>query len=98
MQEELEINSIADLYKNLNVIFSQTKILVELILTYPITSNEGERSFSQLKRLLTSLPTSMKEERICNLARMAMHPARLNALNNDDIIDLFADAKLASLL
>ena len=93
MQEELEINSIADLYKNLNVIFCQTKILVELILTYPITSNEGVRSFSQLKRLLTSLRTSMKEERICNLARMAMHPARLNALNNDDIIDLFADAK-----
>ena len=49
LQDELQINSIANLYKNLNVIFSQTKILVELILTYPIKSNEGERSFSQLK-------------------------------------------------
>ena len=77
----------------MNVVFSQTKILVELILTYPITSNEGERSSSQLKRLLTSLRTSMTEKRICNLARMAMHPARLNALNNEDIIEVFTDAQ-----
>ena len=94
MQDDLEINNIADLYRNFNDgVFSQTKILVELILTYPITSNEGERSFSQLKRLLTSLRTNMTEGRICNLARMAMHPARLNSLNNEDIIEAFKEAQ-----
>ena len=94
MQDDLKINSIADLYRNFNAgVFSQTKILLELILTYPITSNEGERSFSQLKRLLTSLRTNMTEGRICNLARMAMHPARLNSLNNEDIIKAFTEAQ-----
>ena len=71
----LTVNNIADLYRNFNDgIFSQTKILVELIITYPNTSNEGERSFSQLKRLLTSLRTNMTEGRICNRARMCILP------------------------
>ena len=30
---------------------------------------------------------------MCNLARMAMHPARLNSLNNEDVIKAFTEAQ-----
>ena len=78
--------------------FKETEILLEILLTYTITSNEGERSFSHLKRLLSATRTTMTESRMCNLARMALHPARLNALDNDTIIDLFADGRPRKLL
>ena len=54
-------------YFSINSVFRDSKLLLQLILTYPITSNEAERSFSQLKRLLTSRRTTMGEQRLNNL-------------------------------
>ena len=53
------MKSITDLFKNLNPVLKQTSTLLQLVLTYPLTSNEGERSFSALKRLLTSHRSTM---------------------------------------
>ena len=86
------METIADLYKGLNMVFKETKNLLEIVLTYPITSNKGERSFSSLKLLLSSSRTTMCESRMCNLARMAIHSSRVNALENNVIVKQYADA------
>ena len=61
--------------------------MLQLILTYPITLNEAERSFSQLKRLLTSRRTTMGEQRLNNL--MGAHRSRLSEISNAILIDKF---------
>jgi len=90
-QEEEDLKDLLDLYKSMSV-FKESKKLVQLVLTYPITSNDGERSFSLLKRILTWQRTTMTEERLCNLARMAMHPGRLAKLSTESIINMYIDA------
>ena len=47
----LEIKDLAGLYKVLGP-HKETRKLVQLVLTFPKTSNEKERSFSLLKRIL----------------------------------------------
>ena len=53
-KESESTTNISQFYFCINSVFRDSKLLLQLILTYPITSNEGERSFSQLKDLLTS--------------------------------------------
>ena len=72
-----------------NSLFTDSKLLLQLILTYPITSNEAERSFSQLKRLLTSQRTTMTHKRVNNLMLMAAHRTHLNDISNDDVMKKF---------
>jgi hypothetical protein len=91
-QEEEDLKDLLDLYKSMGSVFKESKKLVQLVLTYPITSNEGERSFSLLKRILTWQRTTMTEERLCNLARMAMHPGRLAKLSTESIINMYIDS------
>jgi hypothetical protein len=91
-QEEEDLKDLLDLYKSMGSVFKESKKLVQLVLTYLITSNEGERSFSLLKRILTWQRSTMTEERLCNLARMAMHPSRLAKLSTESIINMYIDS------
>ena len=63
---------------------------MQLVLTFPITSNKGERSFSFLKRILHN--TRCTESRLNDLALMALHPTRLSELPIKKIIELFVQA------
>ena len=83
------LDNISKFYFKVNSIFSDSKLLQQLILTYPITSNEAERSFSQLKQLLTSQRTSMTDKRVNNLMLMAAHKSCLNEISNDFVITKF---------
>ena len=62
---------------------------MQLVLTFPITSNEAERSFSQLKLLLSSGRSTMTDKRWNNLVLMAAHRARLDSISNDFVIAEF---------
>ena len=64
------------------------------MLTFPITSNEGERSFSLLKRILHYTRCTMTESRLNDLALMALHPTRLSEqeLSIEKIIEMFVQA------
>ena len=55
------------------------------------TSNEAERSFSQLKGLLTSRRTTMGEQRLNNL--MGAHRSRLSEISNAIVIEKFNGKK-----
>ena len=69
---------------------SETEKLLRLVLTHPITSNEGERSFSTLKRLLSANRSTMSEGRMDDLVRMSLHPDRLNKIETKRVIEIFA--------
>ena len=53
---------------------------MQLVFTFPITSNEGERSFSLLKRILHYTRFTMTESRLNDLALIALHLIRLSEL------------------
>ena len=59
---------LSEFYRKMNPVFSEVKKLVCLLLTYPITFNGAERSFSKLKLLLASTRSAMGEAWLNNLA------------------------------
>ena len=59
---------LSEFYRKMNPVFSEVKKLVCLFLTYPITFNGAERSFSKLKLLLASTRSAMGEAWLNNLA------------------------------
>ena len=87
----LEIKDLAGFYKVLGP-YKETRKLVQLVLTFPITLNEGERSFSFLKRILHYTRCTMTESRLNDLALMALHPTRLSELSTEKIIEMFVQA------
>ena len=61
---------------------------MQLVFTFPLTSNEGERSFSLLKRILHYTRFTMTESRLNDLALIALHPTRLSELSTEKIIEM----------
>lgn len=66
--------------------------LVQIALTIAVTSAEGERSFSALKRVKTRLRSTMTEDRLSNLSVLSIEKELAQAIDLTDIIDKF-DAK-----
>ena len=64
--------------------------LTQIALTIAVTSAECERSFSTLKRIRTRLRTRMVEERLADLAILAIENETIKDLDFDSIIDQFA--------
>ena len=57
-----------------------------------ITSNDGNRSFSLLKRILHYTRCTMTESKLNDLALIALHPTRLSELYTEKINELFVQA------
>ena len=53
-------------------IFPNIQVLLAIACLFPVTSSEGERSFSVLRRLKTSFRNRMGEERLASLTLMHM--------------------------
>ena len=83
--------ALSEFYRKINPVFTEVKKLIHLLLTYPITSNEAERSFSKLKLLLASTRSSMGEARLNNLALMGTHKSRLSNISTESIIQKFKE-------
>ena len=80
---------------NLQVTFSETVSLLNILITTPMTTAEAERCFSTLKIITTFLRNSMGQERLNALAILSME--RELVLNirdfNEKFIDCFAALK-----
>ena len=87
----LKEGKLSKFYREINPVFSEVKKLLHLVLTYPITSNEAERSFSKLKLLLASTRSAMGEARLNNLALMGTHKSRLTKVSTEKIIQKFKE-------
>ena len=88
-----DINSMADfrnyLYSSQPAYKSILK-LVHIALTIAVTSAECERSFSSLKRIKTRLRTRMTEERLSDLAILAIEKETAETVDFDSVLDQFA--------
>ena len=56
----------------------------------PVTSTEGEASFSQLQRLRSFLRATMGEEHLVGLALMQSHRQLVTKLDQDQLVHKFA--------
>ncbi len=54
-------------------LFPNIYTILHVLVVFPVTSAEAERSFSSLKRLKTRLRSTMGEERLNGLAMMTIH-------------------------
>lgn len=71
--------------------FPNIKLILQALLTFPVTVASAERSFSALKRLKTWLRSNMTQERLCGLALMHMHSDI--SIDVDNIINRFANSR-----
>ena len=61
--------------------FPNIRVLLQLALTFPITSCDSERSFSQLKLIKTSHHSTMTERRLSALSLIKINQTRLEKLH-----------------
>ena len=76
---------------NLTSSFPNMTKLIELALTFPLTSNTAERSFSLLKLIKMQLRSTMSQDRLNSLAIIKMNSDII--IEIDKIIDKFASLK-----
>ena len=69
-------------------LFPNITVLLKILCTLPVTSCTSERAFSGLKRIKTSLRSTMGNERLSSLSLVHIH--RDISINVDEIIDEFA--------
>lgn len=80
---------------NLANVFKETKKILEILITIPMTTAEAERCFSTLKRVKTFLRNSMCEDRLVALSMLTIEKKLINEIPkfNERVIDKFASKK-----
>lgn len=80
---------------NLSNPFQETKKLLEILITIPMSTAEAERSFSTLKRIKTFLRNSMIEDRLVALSMLSMEKKLISEAPNfnERVIEIFATKK-----
>lgn len=73
--------------------FEQFEILTRRFLTLPIGIASAERSFNYLKRIKSSTRASMRQERVRNLAVLAIEKETTTSLDMKEVIQEFAQKK-----
>jgi len=79
--------------KNLKSIFPNIFTLLSIFLTVPISSAECERAFSCLKRLKTSLRSTIEQDRLSSLAVANINRNELINLDENILIEIFESCK-----
>lgn len=82
----LEINELSENFPNIVV-------SLRILLTIPVSVASGERSFSKLKIIKNYLRSTMAQERLTDLAILAIEKDITNNLVYDDIIEDFVNEK-----
>ncbi len=80
---------------NLVDTFSVTVLLLKTVITIPISSSEGERCFSTLKRIKNFLRNTMSEDRFNALAMLSVEKNLIRDSTdfNQKVIEMFAQLK-----
>ena len=69
--------------------FPNASIAYRVLLTIPVTVASAERSFSKLKLLKSYMRTTMTQERLNDLATIALESEVLEKIDYEDIIEYF---------
>ena len=80
---------------NLGDTLKETRKLLEIVITTPMTTSEAERCFSTLNRIKTFLRNSMTEDRLTSLSMLSIEKKFISEINNfnDKVITKFANRK-----
>ena len=78
---------------NLLSTFSNTAIVLRILLTLPVSVASGERSFSKLKIIKNYLRSTITQERLTNLSIVAIEHEILDQLDISQVIQEFANMK-----
>ncbi|KAK0137416.1 Zinc finger MYM-type protein 1 [Merluccius polli] len=70
--------------------FPNVFVALRIFLTLPVTNAEGERSFSQLKRVKNELRMTMTQKRLTALSLLTIESELVKELDFDDVVDTFA--------
>ena len=81
--------SIESVLSESDTIFFQVSKILRVLVSYPITSCEAERSFSSLRRLVSWSRSSMSAERAHHLSIMMVHRKRVSKIDVTQICELF---------
>ena len=81
------------LSQNILKSYRQVVVLLELVLTLPITTAAAERSFSTLKRIKTASRNKMNDTRLSALALISIEREVASKVSYDQVIDKFAEMK-----
>ncbi|XP_047129456.2 zinc finger MYM-type protein 1-like [Hydra vulgaris] len=76
--------------KGLESIFESTCILLRIFNTIPVSIAEGERSFSKLGLVKTTLRSTMSQDRLTNLLVISIEHDLAKSLCYDEVIENFA--------
>ena len=78
-----------------NLDFYETKKVVEIVLTAPVTSAESERCFSTLKNIKTYKSSTMGQARLSSLAVVSIEKEFISKIPNfnEEVISNFASQK-----
>ena len=79
--------------KKLKSLYPNIFILLIIFLTVPVSSAEGERAFSCLKRIKSWLRSTMNQTRLSSLSIINIHSLIAEKLNIDKLIDIFASVR-----
>lgn len=74
--------------------FPNVEIILRLYLTLPISNAEGERSFSVLKIIKNYLRSTIRGEKLNDLAILYIEKDKLNIINYEDMINEFTESKI----
>ena len=74
-----------------NILYPNIYTILKILLTMPVTSATAERSFSALKRIKSTLRTTMTDERLSSLPLLHVH--RDIDVEVDNVIDTFKEYK-----
>lgn len=80
---------------NLETTMRETKKLLEIVVTTPMTTAEAERCFSTLKRIKTFLRNTMSEDRLIALSMISIEKKFISEIEkfNEKVIEKFATRK-----
>ncbi|KAL7868219.1 hypothetical protein SRHO_G00096030 [Serrasalmus rhombeus] len=76
-------------------VFSETVMLLKILITTPMTTAEAERCFSTLKRIKTFLRNSMTQDRLNDLAMLSVEKRLVTEMTdfNKNVIEKFKGQK-----
>ena len=80
---------------NLHQVFSETLILLKILVVTPMATAEPERCFSILKRIKTFLRSTMTNERLSPLGMLSIEKNIIAEIKNfnEKVMDHFASVK-----
>ncbi len=90
--ETVNVRIIADALNQSNIVrgmLNEVDKLVQVYLTYPVTSATAERSFSSLRRIKTFLRSSMTAQRLNNLFFLYVHKSFTDLLDLEKVANDF---------